>query len=83
NHTTEKVIGLKEVGISKDLYFLTASDSDISLTNKIASKQFNLVSPLMPYAKTYYYFTVKSIDKDSNGNMLYEIEFTPKRDREP
>lgn len=83
NHSSEKVIGLKEVGISKDLFFLTATDSEINLLNEVPSRQISLVSPLSPYAKSYYFFKLLSTNKDSKGNTLYQIEFTPKRDREP
>ncbi|MDM1349255.1 carboxypeptidase regulatory-like domain-containing protein [Myroides marinus] len=79
----EKVLALNEIGKSKDLYFLTATDSDINLYNKVVSNQINIISPLMSYAKSYYYFKLLNKEKDSIGNDIYTIQFTPKRDREP
>ncbi|MFM9401511.1 DUF5686 family protein [Myroides odoratimimus] len=79
----ERVIAFNEIGKAKDLFFLTATDSDINLYDKIVSNQINVISPLMSYAKTYYYFKLLKKDTDSLGNDIYTIGFTPKRDREP
>ncbi|MCC9042970.1 DUF5686 family protein [Myroides sp. M-43] len=83
NYNKENVIALNQIGSSKDLNFLTATDSDINLYNKVVSNQINVISPLMSYAKSYYYFKLITKEKDTLGNDLYTIEFKPKRDREP
>lgn len=79
----EKVNAFNEIGKSKDLFFLTAIDSDINLYNKSVSTQLNVISPLMSYAKTYYYFKLINKEQDSLGNTIYQVGFIPKRDREP
>lgn len=83
DHNKEKVNAINEIGKSKDLYFLTATDSDINLYNKGVSTQINVISPLMSYAKTYYNFKLLKKETDPLGNDIYTISFTPKRDREP
>lgn len=83
DYNKEKVIALNEIGKSKELSFLTATDSDINLYNKLVSNQINVISPLMSYAKSYYSFKLVSKQKDQTGNDIYTISFTPKRDREP
>lgn len=78
----ETVQTLQQRGNSKDLLFLTGTDNDFNIFSREVSKQINVVSPLLPYANTYYFFDIISEEKIGE-ETLYRIYFTPKRDREP
>lgn len=78
----ETVHVLQERGNSKDLLFLTGTDNDFNIFSTEVSKQINVISPLLPFANTYYFFDIISEDKVGE-ETIYRIYFTPKRDREP
>ena len=78
----ESVQVLQERGDSKDLLFLTGTDNDFNIFSAEVSKRISVVSPLLPYANSYYFFDIISEEKRED-ETIYRIYFTPKRDREP
>lgn len=78
----ETVQALQERGNSKDLLFLTGTDNDFNIFSTEVSKRINVVSPLLPYANTYYFFDIIS-EEHVGEDTIYRVYFTPKRDREP
>ncbi|MGG5506939.1 MULTISPECIES: DUF5686 family protein [unclassified Myroides] len=78
----ETVHALQQRGNSKDLLFLTGTDNDFNIFSSEVSKQITVVSPLLPYANSYYFFDIIS-EESSGDETLYRVYFTPKRDREP
>ncbi|MDM1408429.1 carboxypeptidase regulatory-like domain-containing protein [Myroides sp. DF42-4-2] len=78
----ETVHALQERGNSKDLLFLTGTDNDFNIFSSEVSKRINVISPLLPYANTYYFFDIIS-EEQVGEETLYRIYFSPKRDREP
>ncbi|MGQ8869620.1 DUF5686 family protein [Myroides sp. TSA_177.3] len=78
----ETVHALQESGNAKDLLFLTGTDNDFNIFSSETSKRINVVSPLLPYANTYYFFDIISEDQVGD-DTIYRVYFTPKRDREP
>jgi len=78
----ETVHALQERGNSKDLLFLTGTDNDFNIFSSEVSKRINVVSPLLPYASTYYFFDIIS-EEQIGEETVYRVYFTPKRDLEP
>lgn len=78
----ETVHALQQRGNSKEILFLTGTDNDFNIFDQEVSKQINVVSPLLPYANTYYNFDIISEEKEGE-DTIYRIYFSPKRDREP
>ncbi|WP_410880825.1 DUF5686 family protein [Myroides sp. DW712] len=78
----ETVQALQERGNSKDLLFLTGTDNDFNIFSAEVSKRITVVSPLLPYANSYYYFDIIS-EEQVGEDTVYRVYFTPKRDREP
>ncbi|WP_233266193.1 DUF5686 family protein [Myroides fluvii] len=78
----ETVQVLQERGNGKDLLFLTGTDNDFNIFSPEVSKQINVVSPLLPYANTYYFFDI-IMEEQVGDDTVYRVYFTPKRDREP
>lgn len=83
NWIKEQVIAQKETGTSKNLYFQTALDAQFDFYQNKVSNQLKLISPLAPYASSYYNYKVIAITHNKQGDLCYTIEFTPKREREP
>lgn len=78
----ETVHALQERGNAKGLLFLTGTDNDFNIFSSEVSKQINVVSPLLPYATTYYIFDI-IMEEQVGDDTIYRVYFTPKRDREP
>lgn len=78
----ETVHALQQRGNSKEILFLTGTDNDFNIFDQEVSKQINVVSPLLPYANSYYNFDIISEEKEGE-DTIYRIYFSPKRDREP
>ena len=78
----ETVQALQERGNAKDLLFLTGTDNDFNIFSAEVSKRITVVSPLLPYANSYYFFDIIS-EEQVGEDTVYRVYFTPKRDREP
>ncbi|UVD78702.1 DUF5686 family protein [Myroides albus] len=79
----EEVLAQRETGSNKDIFFQTGIDSDFNIYNKQVSTHLKLISPIAPYASSYYNYKLVNEQKDPAGNTLYTISFEPKRNREP
>ncbi|MEC4115128.1 DUF5686 family protein [Myroides pelagicus] len=79
----EKVTAQREAGNNKDIFFQTGIDSEFNIYHNQVSNQLKLLSPLAPYASSYYTFKLIKKEQNELGHTLYTISFEPKRNREP